>query len=345
MKYLLKKYWYIITLSILINLPLVLISTIKEKKSLCMKGDTTIFSSVVEVDTDYEIKGSFSTVFVYTYDYSTVLQNIVAKHLESVEVSKMSYYESHLSAAESNLAGKIMYDTSINNAMIVAYTEAQKINPAVHIDYEYSGYKITNYAENSKFAIGDLIYGIKYTENIDGTNVEKYVEASNEEEFRKVASALKIGYICKVKTKDNQEKEVTLVKGEGYSYYDLYTINYDTLSPSVKRNSNDVQGPSGGLLQALSIYNCLIEEDITYGKKIAGTGTINYKGQVGAIGGIKEKVPTALDDKMAMFLCPEANYEDALKAYNSLPNRYSMKLVKVSTFKDALEALKELKDE
>ena len=35
---------------------------------------------------------------------------------------------------------------------------------------------------------------------------------------------------------------------------------------------------------ALSFYNSLIDEDITGGKKISGTGTIDLDGNVGEIG-------------------------------------------------------------
>ena len=85
----------------------------------------------------------------------------------------------------------------------------------------------------------------------------------------------------------------------------------------------------------------MIEEDITRGLKIAGTGTISIDGTVGAIGGIREKIPTAMDDNIDVFFCVEANYEDALEAYNSLPCKEKMKLIKISTFYDALEYLME----
>ena len=84
----------------------------------------------------------------------------------------------------------------------------------------------------------------------------------------------------------------------------------------------------------------MIEEDITRGRKIAGTGTIETDGTVGPIGGIQQKIYTAFDDDIEIFLCPEENYEDALIAYNSLRNKERMKLYKVSTFAEALEVLR-----
>ena len=39
----------------------------------------------------------------------------------------------------------------------------------------------------------------------------------------------------------------------------------------------------------LEIYNQLVDEDLTRGHEIAGTGTINEKGEIGPIGGIQQK--------------------------------------------------------
>lgn len=93
------------------------------------------------------------------------------------------------------------------------------------------------------------------------------------------------------------------------------------------------------MLQTLSLLNSLIEEDITKGKKIAGTGTIDVNGKVGAIGGITQKIYTAFDDNVEIFLCPEDNYEEALLAYNTLKNKEKMKLFSVGTLQEALEVL------
>ena len=53
-----------------------------------------------------------------------------------------------------------------------------------------------------------------------------------------------------------------------------------------------------------SWYNQLVSEDITKGKAITGTGTIDHKGNVGRIGGIEMKVMAA--DRMGaeIFLFP-----------------------------------------
>ena len=134
-------------------------------------------------------------------------------------------------------------------------------------------------------------------------------------------------------------------ENDSISISERYKIDYDNIFPKLKIKDTNIGGPSGGLLQTLSIYNRLVEEDLTHGLKIAGTGTINSNGTVGKIGGIREKIPTALDDNIDIFLCAKGNYDDALDAYNSLNGRSKMKLVCIETFSDAINYLRGYKDE
>lgn len=74
--------------------------------------------------------------------------------------------------------------------------------------------------------------------------------------------------------------------------------------------------------------------DLTGGKSIAGTGTIDAKGKVGPVGGVSLKVQAADRDGATVFLVPKAECSDA-KA--SAPD--SMKLISVSTLKGTMTAL------
>ena len=47
----------------------------------------------------------------------------------------------------------------------------------------------------------------------------------------------------------------------------------------------------------LAIYNSLVDKDITKGKKVVGTGTIEEDGSVGSIGGVKYKLNGAVRQK------------------------------------------------
>ncbi len=95
-------------------------------------------------------------------------------------------------------------------------------------------------------------------------------------------------------------------------------------------------GPSAGLMFTLTIYNALSSQDLTGGRKIAGTGTINLDGTVGPIGGVKQKVPAAEATGARYFLCPVDNYADAVSVARTI------KVIKIATVQDALDFLHSL---
>ena len=80
--------------------------------------------------------------------------------------------------------------------------------------------------------------------------------------------------------------------------------------------------------------NKLSKYDITGGKVIAGTGTIDEKGNVGEIGGIRLKMIGAKRDGATWFLAPESNCDEVV---GHIPN--GMRVVKVATIDEALKAL------
>ena len=88
---------------------------------------------------------------------------------------------------------------------------------------------------------------------------------------------------------------------------------------------------------SLTVYNQLTETDITRGKKIVGTGTIDINGNVGEIGGVKYKLIGAVKNKADIFICPEENYEEAISVAKD--KNYDIKIISAKTFDEALEKL------
>jgi PDZ domain-containing protein len=100
----------------------------------------------------------------------------------------------------------------------------------------------------------------------------------------------------------------------------------------------DVGGPSAGLLFSLGIIDKLNGNgDLTGGRVIAGTGTIDAAGKVGAVGGVSLKTQAAKRDGATVFLVPKPECDDA-KA--ELPK--GLRLVPVTTLKGAVGALEAL---
>ncbi|MDT4916444.1 MAG: Lon-like protease [Pseudonocardiales bacterium] len=98
--------------------------------------------------------------------------------------------------------------------------------------------------------------------------------------------------------------------------------------------ANQIGGPSAGLMFALGIMDKVGTTDLTGGKFIAGTGTIDAKGNVGAIGGIQLKMIAARDKGASVFLAPAGNCSDVNGA---VPD--GLQIVKVSTLHGAVQDL------
>lgn len=100
----------------------------------------------------------------------------------------------------------------------------------------------------------------------------------------------------------------------------------------------DVGGPSAGLLFSLGIVDKLNGDgsggDLTGGRVIAGTGTIDADGTVGAVGGVPLKTQAAKRDGATVFLVPKDECSDAR---TELPE--GLRLIPVTTLEGAVDAL------
>ncbi|MFI9581447.1 PDZ domain-containing protein [Streptomyces sp. NPDC052236] len=103
-------------------------------------------------------------------------------------------------------------------------------------------------------------------------------------------------------------------------------------------NLADVGGPSAGLMFALGIVDKLTQDDLTGGKFVAGTGTIDDTGKVGPIGGIEMKLVGARDAGAEYFLTPGDN---CASAASDIPD--GLTLVKVNTIADAADSLEKIR--
>ncbi|MEV5203951.1 PDZ domain-containing protein [Streptomyces sp. NPDC053720] len=100
----------------------------------------------------------------------------------------------------------------------------------------------------------------------------------------------------------------------------------------------DVGGPSAGLMFSLGIIDKLTPGQLTGGKFVAGTGTIDDKGKVGPIGGINMKLVGARDAGARYFLTPD---ENCRAAASDTPS--GLTLVRVKTIDDAKKSLEKIK--
>jgi PDZ domain-containing protein len=104
----------------------------------------------------------------------------------------------------------------------------------------------------------------------------------------------------------------------------------------VEFDTQEIAGPSAGLMMTLALYDRLTPDDLTGGRAIAGTGEIACDGGVGSIGGIEQKVAGAEDRGAEIFLAPAANAARARAAAGDI------RVIAVSDFGDAVTFLEDL---
>jgi len=113
-------------------------------------------------------------------------------------------------------------------------------------------------------------------------------------------------------------------------------LKVDLAVPVVVASGN-IGGPSAGLMIAMTVYDKIdTDVDLAAGRRIAGTGTIDARGGVGQIGGIRQKVIAADQNGAQLFLAPSRQLDEA----RSVALDGEMQVIGVENFDDAVDALR-----
>lgn len=110
-----------------------------------------------------------------------------------------------------------------------------------------------------------------------------------------------------------------------------------SLPVNVRIDPGNIGGPSAGLAFTLGVMDELTAGDLTGGRNIAVTGTINADGSVGDVGGVAQKTVAVRNSGAAAFLVPPGEYSEAVKHAGK-----HLKVIRVTSLEDALSALRGL---
>lgn len=178
--------------------------------------------------------------------------------------------------------------------------------------------------------VGDVITSVDNKPVPTATTLTELIRS------RPVGSPLSVGY-----TRDGTTATATVVSAstDGGPPRIGVEIEQRQQHPfELKIDLNDIGGPSAGLMFALGIVDKIRSEDLTGGKIIAGTGTIDDEGVVGPIGGIPQKLVGAKHAGAEFFLVPADNCAEAVQnAQSGLP------MARVGTLGEALSALETIR--
>lgn len=102
-------------------------------------------------------------------------------------------------------------------------------------------------------------------------------------------------------------------------------------------DSGRIGGPSAGLAFTLGVIDSLTVGELTGGRKVAATGTIELNGEVGDVGAVTQKTAAVRAAGADVFLVPPGEYEEAKDHAGP-----KLKIVKVATLDDALTEMARL---
>jgi PDZ domain-containing protein len=328
-------------LGIVIYLFIILITFIKVDYEIITPGSINYTASSVKVEAENET-GFIYTVGVYTHTRISVVQYWLAKNNETFDIQVYDPTVDLDDEAQRKF-GTISKEISINNAIINAYQEAAKIDATIVLSKEYKGAivsAITPYAKT----------GLDYSDIVIKVNDQSF---TNIDEFRMLVT----DFYDANPTKDikftviraDLEKEVYasfITDDSGYvslgiAFYDYYKLDSEQSTPKFTIvDPYSSIGASGGGMLSLSVYNALLPGDITQGKRIVGTGTIEIDGNIGNIAGVKQKIITANNYDIDIFFINEINYEEAKAEYDRIGATFE--LVKINNFADIITYLQEM---
>lgn len=285
----------------------------------------------IQTKENFKMSGTLNMAYVSEI-HATIPTLIVSLFNNDWDVEKEEEVKNdNETIEEKNYRNKMLLEESNDIALLVAYKHSD-----IHYEVTNNKVYITYIDELSKtdLKIGDQVIMVDNEKVIDKNSLQSYIASK------------KVGDKITLKVLDiNGEKKTrkaTLINvADEPKVGAIITETFDVKSnKNVKFNFKESEsGSSGGLMLTLTIYSYLNKIDLTDGKTIVGTGTIDINGNIGEISGIKYKLIGAVNKHADIFLVPKGkNYEDAKKIKEE--RGYNIDLVPVETFEEALKYLK-----
>ena len=324
--------------SIVFILCFLIVATYPVPYYIFTSGGITDLNERFEIENQTKQKGSYNLSYVTQIEGNvlTYLASYIIPDWETVKVE--AYQVSNTESLEElALRDQLSLLQANQTAVKLAYDAAGK-NFTIDKRNLYIIYMTEYFESDTKVKVGDRV--VKADDK----------EIATFDDLSEILNNKNVGETIKFELSRGEEtiianikvQEVEGAKLTGIALYEIF--DYSTDPKIIFNFSARESGASAGLMTTLAIYDSLIEEDLTKGYKIAGTGQIFTDGTVGEIGGVKYKLRGAVAKKADIFLVPTgSNYEECIKLKKE--NNYKIEIVEITTLNDAIEYLKSIKKE
>ncbi|MEX1177616.1 MAG: PDZ domain-containing protein [Nitriliruptor sp.] len=322
------------------EVPCAIVSTQPACEVALVPGPTedTIGLVVIEGATTFPSTGELLLTTVAVRDDLDLTTWWQARRSDQVDtVPRETVYPDDLDRDETAEQNALLMEDSQMTAALAALAEA-----GYDVDAAASGAVVAAVepdAVTDELAVGDVITGA------DGATIR---EAQDLVDLVR-GSAPGGSAVLEVRGPDEGTRTVRVTFGEhpadaDSAYIGVLLRTELDLPVEVSIDAGVIGGPSAGLMFALGVLELLEDGDLTGGAIVAGTGTIDTDGQVGPVGGVRQKLlgATARDGAAApatVFLVPRANLAEARRT----PVASDVLLVPVDDLEGALAALGDLR--
>lgn len=277
-------------------------------------GSADALNPIVEVEDGYSSKGDMHLVTV-SGAQATPMQFLLAKILPHHDVLPIDeVFPEGITDDEYMHVQLQMMENSQEASTVVAYQAADK---QISIDYNgvYVAMVVENMPAEGKLKMGDRIIRVDDKKITQADDLLDYIQT------KRAGDTISVEFVRddETMTESITLKELKDLDNKPGIGIQLVTDRAVSVDPEVKFSSGQIGGPSAGLMFSLEIYDQLTKEDITKGYEIAGTGEIDYDGNVYRIGGIDKKVVAADKEGVDIFFAPNeqgkkgSNYQVALE--------------------------------
>ena len=232
-----------------------------------------------------------------------------------------------------------MNDRQYEHIMVDSMLESQRT--AIYVAERAAGYRMAPLLDQA--AIAGVLPGVPAASVLKAGDVITAVNGKSTPSIASVQAATsghRAGDVLRVAVLRSGKAialRVRLAKLQGRARMGIYLAaqaSFPKPAVPVKFDLPDVSGSSGGLMFAIDIYRSLKPDGSTL--HVAGTGTLDVRGNVGEIAGEKQKIIAARNAGAAVFLVPQGNYDDVKRTRG-------IRVIPVKTFAQALQALKALR--
>ena len=333
---------------------IILLAIVKVNYSITTPAKVDEVENIITIENGATLNGTINVTSVYSYERVSLLTYLIAHTNKYAEIEP-PYEYANISYQDFYISGKIDKRNSVHHSIIAGYNAA-----GYELNYDFDGYYViaTFSFTSDSVQVGDKILAVN---DVELTPELSFYDACNKYGTKELKlKVIKYGET----TPSDIIVNLQTIEEDGeifYSYGVNTTISY---IPKITENCPKFNilwdkinslGGSGGLLQSFYIYESLTGGKLSNGFKIAGTGTIDKDGNVGLIGGIKQKIIAAEFSDVDVFIVPvtspnymndptETNYIEAMEGYLTL-NNPKIKLIPAWSLDSLIKSLTEYQGE